>query len=397
MSSKLKSHETMNWIKNRFKNQAKDKYLLNDKEWQEQIMMKAVFNSIDRDKSKYLDRSELYDMFQRFGIAITRQKLKEFFKKIDQDDDDKLNWNDFKQALTNQEALQMFAELMRKLRQNYQGNSFVPLSFQNMIQYMNYCVLREELIQKINSEECTAAQKIKHSRHLLSLEEICYRNIQSIQEENESEIDINQHQKKLDPHQLAQQRRIQELERKQKLQQRIRKLSSSIYYKSTQQDEPITSGRDSNQKTLLVNIHNSIQQTERKYGDILDTLTQNNIQSNEYTYKVKQESTQVSSPYKIEYTQPVNSIYNSQASKLELEQSEYTTKRFQSVRKQSESPTKIPKGGHFINQYCINTRNPVTIKQILSRHTAPRKRRVLSQLEPLKSKSQIYNNQQSMQ
>lgn len=74
-------------------------------------MMKAVFISIDRDKSsmfkiirEFLDRCELYDMFRKYGINITKQKLREFFKKIDQDDDgricliflDKLNWNDFK-------------------------------------------------------------------------------------------------------------------------------------------------------------------------------------------------------------------------------------------------------------------------------------------------------------
>lgn len=54
-------------------------------------MMKAVFNSIDRDKSSYhnyyvlefLDRSELYDMFIKYGINITKQKLREFFKSID--------------------------------------------------------------------------------------------------------------------------------------------------------------------------------------------------------------------------------------------------------------------------------------------------------------------------
>lgn len=56
-------------------------------------MMKAVFKSIDRDKSsmkkniikklEFLDRSELYDMFKKYGINITKIKLKEFFKKID--------------------------------------------------------------------------------------------------------------------------------------------------------------------------------------------------------------------------------------------------------------------------------------------------------------------------
>lgn len=54
VSTKLKNFETVNWLKNRFKNQVRDKYILNDKELKEQIMMKAVFKSIDRDKSSLI-------------------------------------------------------------------------------------------------------------------------------------------------------------------------------------------------------------------------------------------------------------------------------------------------------------------------------------------------------
>jgi hypothetical protein len=57
--------------------------------------MKSVFNSIDRDKSskqfliklEFLDRAELYDMFIKYGINISKTKLKAFFKSIDEDDD----------------------------------------------------------------------------------------------------------------------------------------------------------------------------------------------------------------------------------------------------------------------------------------------------------------------
>jgi len=48
---------------------------------------------------------------------------------------------------------------MRKIRDTDDSNSlnFIPLSFPNMIQYMNYCVLREELIQNIESDTLNAA------------------------------------------------------------------------------------------------------------------------------------------------------------------------------------------------------------------------------------------------
>ncbi|CAK87111.1 unnamed protein product (macronuclear) [Paramecium tetraurelia] len=43
ISLKVKNFQTVNWLKNRFRNQVKDKYILNEKELKEQTMMKAVF------------------------------------------------------------------------------------------------------------------------------------------------------------------------------------------------------------------------------------------------------------------------------------------------------------------------------------------------------------------
>ncbi|CAD8107247.1 unnamed protein product [Paramecium sonneborni] len=232
ISLKVKNFQTVNWLKNRFKNKVKDKYILNEKELKEQIMMKAVFKSIDRDNSKFLDRQELYDMFKRYGINITKIKLREFFKRIDQDEDDKLNWNDFRQALQNQEALQMFVELMRKIRETTEKNNksnefnFVPLSFPNMIQYMNYCVLREELIQKIKSEQLSTQQKVKQCKNLLSLEDICYKKIIELKDQEKEEQSDDPFNKLMpknnNPQQIAIIKRLQEkeqiLERQVKLQ-----------------------------------------------------------------------------------------------------------------------------------------------------------------------------------
>ncbi|CAD8201222.1 unnamed protein product [Paramecium pentaurelia] len=248
MNYNLKTFDTIKWLRNRYKSRVKDQYILYESELKEQNMMKAVFNSIDRDKSKFLDRSELYDMFIKYGINITKSKLKEFFKSIDEDEDDKLNWTDFKQALQNQEALNMFVQLMKKIREDYEINqinptqqlTFVPLSFPQMIQYMNYCVLREEIINKIESDNINNYQKHKQCVNLLTLEDNCYRNIKSDQIEDEDEENETKNVQKMDHAQLLQMKRFQERELKFKRLEKVKDISKRKFYTNPTQDLNVT-------------------------------------------------------------------------------------------------------------------------------------------------------------
>ncbi|CAD8118782.1 unnamed protein product [Paramecium sonneborni] len=369
VSKKLKSFETVNWLKNRFKNQVRDKYILNDKELKEQIMMKAVFKSIDRDKSKFLDRQELYDMFKRYGINITKTKLKEFFKRIDQDEDDKLNWNDFKQALQNQEALQMFAELMRKIKESSEKKgklnelSFIPLSFPNMIQYMNYCVLREELIQKINSNQLNTQQKVKQCKNLLSLEDICYNKVIELKDENdeeqESAFNINSAKKYNDHQQITILKRLQEKEQIELRQNRIRKLSTSQYYKSETEQTNRSMRKQSKQNST--DQKQIVSQECKLIGQLISEnqrelpIIQKDFQQQIQTPMLMSERIcESDNPYK--YNHKVNKYKN----------------------KNNSSETEIPKGQHFTTQHLINLRTPMQFCLRKPMHS-PKRRRIISQ------------------
>ncbi|CAD8102508.1 unnamed protein product [Paramecium primaurelia] len=369
VSKKLKNFETMNWLKNRFKNQVREKYILNEKELKEQIMMKAVFKSIDRDKSKFLDRSELYDMFKRYGINITKTKLKEFFKRIDQDEDDKLNWNDFKQALQNQEALQMFAELMRKVKESTekQGKqeelNFIPLSFPNMIQYMNYCVLREELIQKINSNQLNNQQKIKQCKNLLSLEDICYNKVVELKDDNDEEQEeaafIKTAKKSYDHQQVAILRRLQEKEQTEQRLNRLRKLSTSQYYRS----ETEKVNRSLRQKSCQLNSDKN-QNTQSEFKQIDQLIFENPkdlpIIKNEIKQKVQipmlmsERIYESDNPYKYNHKIKEN--------------------------KKDSSIVEIPKGQHFLTQNPISLRTSVRLST-RKQQNSPNRIRILSQTE----------------
>ncbi|CAD8105523.1 unnamed protein product [Paramecium primaurelia] len=282
MNYNLKTFDTIKWLRNRYKSRVKDQYILYESELKEQNMMKAVFNSIDRDKSKFLDRSELYDMFIKYGINITKSKLKEFFKSIDEDEDDKLNWTDFKQALQNQEALRMFVQLMKKIREDYEINqtdpskqlTFVPLSFPQMIQYMNYCVLREEIIDKIESDNINNYQKHKQCVNLLTLEDNCYRNIkQDLKEEENDEEDEIKNLQKIDHSQLLQMKRFQERELKFKRLEKVKDISKKNFYTNPTQDLNVTDNvRLSDITDIKVNLTQEINKTRENIDKFLAIL-----------------------------------------------------------------------------------------------------------------------------
>ncbi|CAD8119954.1 unnamed protein product [Paramecium sonneborni] len=302
MNYNLKTFDTIKWLRNRYKSRVKDKYILYDSELKEQIMMKAVFKSIDRDKSKFLDRSELYDMFIKYGINITKSKLKLFFKSIDEDEDDKLNWTDFKQALQNQEALDMFVQLMKKIREDYEINqinpeqqlTFVPLSFPQMIQYMNYCVLREEIIDKIESDNFNNYQKHKQCVNLLTLEDCCYRNIKQEQNEDENEEDQIKNIQSVDHAQLLQMKRFQEKELKFKRLEKVKNISKKRFYTNQTQDLSATDNvRSSDLSQLKINLTQEINKTRENLDKFLAIL---NNEKNQF--KKSRQSSRVTSRQK---------------------------------------------------------------------------------------------------
>ena len=55
-------------------------------------------------------------MFLKYGIKMKKKDLRDFFLQIDENSDDTLNWREFKSAITNEDAAQVFINIMRRLR-----------------------------------------------------------------------------------------------------------------------------------------------------------------------------------------------------------------------------------------------------------------------------------------
>lgn len=55
-------------------------------------------------------------MFTKFGIRVEQNELKNFFRHIDANQNDNIDWTEFKNALTDEDASQTFINIMRRLR-----------------------------------------------------------------------------------------------------------------------------------------------------------------------------------------------------------------------------------------------------------------------------------------
>lgn len=63
-------------------------------------------------------------MFIKYGFNIRKNDLRLFFKQIDENQDDNLNWTEFKNALKNKEALasKPFSSEIYSLRRDHEEN-----------------------------------------------------------------------------------------------------------------------------------------------------------------------------------------------------------------------------------------------------------------------------------
>ncbi|CAD8185629.1 unnamed protein product [Paramecium pentaurelia] len=394
ISLKVKNFQTVNWLKNRFRNKVKDKYILNEKELKEQVMMKAVFKSIDRDNSSFYICQILYQNFQidkNFmtclnGMEQTLQKLNyvNFLRESIKMKMINLIGTIFDKLCKTKklyrvisQIYEVFVELMRKIRETTEKIGkpnefkFVPLSFPNMIQYMNYCVLREELIQKIKSEQLSNQQKVKQCTNLLSLEDICYKKVLDIREVEEEQQEDDPFKKFMnknnDPQQVAILKRLQEKEQMMQRQNRIRKLSSSQYYK-TDTDQTNRSIQKSYQssKQGTTKIH----QSEFK---LIDQFVNDN--QSQLPLKITENNNNLNIQQALQITERLNlnetySPYKYQVNHL----------------KQLSCTTSTKRSQHFTNQYLINSKSPFLTSQ-KSKFRSPQRIRVISQIDFKRSDS----------
>ncbi|CAD8139676.1 unnamed protein product [Paramecium octaurelia] len=193
----LQSRDVHDWFKKRYNDKVKKKYLYFPEEIKQQLEVKKIFQNFDQNKSNNLDMSELYEMFQKNGFKITEEQLQKFFKIVDKDRDNALNWSEFKNSAFNEQAAQVFYEIMKELRENMEkeqkldssspAGKYMPFTFNNMISYLSYLASRDELKKAIDDTSISQLEKFKKYMEMINLNQTI-----SVQKRNQStpEVDI---------------------------------------------------------------------------------------------------------------------------------------------------------------------------------------------------------------
>ena len=75
----MQTSDYVHWLKSRYKQTAKKKYLKTRKEREEDREIHDVFTKIDYDCSGQIDVSELRNMFSQNGIELSRSEIEAFF------------------------------------------------------------------------------------------------------------------------------------------------------------------------------------------------------------------------------------------------------------------------------------------------------------------------------
>jgi Ca2+-binding EF-hand superfamily protein len=75
-----------------------------------------LFKEFDNDNSGSLDKGELLEMFNKYGIKITESEMNSFFAQVDRNNDRSLNMEEFKKCISDEKANKFFTRMMQTLR-----------------------------------------------------------------------------------------------------------------------------------------------------------------------------------------------------------------------------------------------------------------------------------------
>lgn len=83
--SKLSNVAFIKWIRTRFQNQDRKNahYLYFPQELIQENSIEKIFVEFDADESGGLSRTEVFDMFNNFGIKITMEDLNELYDSVE--------------------------------------------------------------------------------------------------------------------------------------------------------------------------------------------------------------------------------------------------------------------------------------------------------------------------
>ncbi|CAD8135497.1 unnamed protein product [Paramecium pentaurelia] len=172
--SQMQTNDVNSWLRRRHFNKVKKQYLLHPDQIKQEQEIKKIFINFDRDKSKNIDIGEMYDMFQKYGFGVTEKQLKDFFRVVDKDKDNALNWDEFKNSVIDADASKIFYNIIKEVRQNSNVESssnfgYIPFQFNDMISYLNYLISRNELQESIKQNSLTTYEKFQQYLQLIQL------------------------------------------------------------------------------------------------------------------------------------------------------------------------------------------------------------------------------------
>mmetsp|Transcript_18995 Transcript_18995/g.13790 ORF Transcript_18995/g.13790 Transcript_18995/m.13790 type:complete len:159 (-) Transcript_18995:760-1236(-) len=121
--------------------------------------MEGVFHKFDVDGSGFIDLAELHSMFKVYGINISRLQLKHIFSIVDSDGNGIITLDEFKRFAENEQANDLFKQLIRKIREEHQRRlgglnmGFMPFNLSRMLDHVSHMTKRDQLLAKIDHDK----------------------------------------------------------------------------------------------------------------------------------------------------------------------------------------------------------------------------------------------------
>lgn len=151
--SQLHTLSTNNWLKSRYNKTTNLNYLCFPSEKQQYHMNSQVFSLLTAENPEKLQISSLISAITRYNCEIPRRLLFDLLKKHDFDQDNALNFEEFKSCALSVQGKLIFSQLLSKLKRKTKTNSKkhkgFPDSFNSLITQVSYQSEREELLGKV--------------------------------------------------------------------------------------------------------------------------------------------------------------------------------------------------------------------------------------------------------
>ena len=104
ITTRVKSHETIQWLKSRCQSTAKTSSLLSFSEISRNKDIIKIFENFDEDRSGQLELKEIVQMLEVNGMKLNKRHAQEFFDVLDADKSGGLSINEFKDFLFSEDC-----------------------------------------------------------------------------------------------------------------------------------------------------------------------------------------------------------------------------------------------------------------------------------------------------